>query len=121
MDKGATSDAGKYLFITPMCGGVVRSIWLLPLVARCLETIDVCIWRKFVCMSLVVMCGGLWDSMLYVCVRDVMDVVFFVCIVTRGAVCTRVWEVGVFRHADVCLCHVCILWQFLMLHGCIVV
>ena len=31
--------------------------------------------------------------MLYVCVRGVMDVVFFVCIVTRGAVCARVWEV----------------------------
>ena len=28
-----------------MCGGGVRSILLLPLVARCLETIDVCIWR----------------------------------------------------------------------------
>ena len=26
----------------------MRSILLLPLVARCLETIDVCIWRKFV-------------------------------------------------------------------------
>ena len=26
-----------------MCGGDVRSILLLPLVARCLETIDVCI------------------------------------------------------------------------------
>ena len=31
-----------------MCGGRVRSILLLPLVARCLETIDVCIWRMFV-------------------------------------------------------------------------
>ena len=31
-----------------MCGGGVRSIFLLPLVARCLETIDVCIWRMFV-------------------------------------------------------------------------
>ena len=31
--------------------------------------------------------------MLYVCVGDVMDVVFSVCIVTRGAVCARVWEV----------------------------
>ena len=29
--------------------------------------------------------------MLYVCVRGVMDV--FVCIVTRGAVGARVWEV----------------------------
>ena len=26
----------------------MRSILLLPLVARCLETIDVCIWRMFV-------------------------------------------------------------------------
>ena len=31
-----------------MCGGGVRSTFFLPLVARCLETIDVCIWRKFV-------------------------------------------------------------------------
>ena len=30
-----------------MCGGGLRSILLLPLVARCLETIDVCIWRIF--------------------------------------------------------------------------
>ena len=34
-----------------VCGGGVRSIFLLPLVARCLETIDVCIWSMFVlCM-----------------------------------------------------------------------
>ena len=31
-----------------ICGGGVRSILLLPLVARCLETIDVCIWHIFV-------------------------------------------------------------------------
>ena len=31
-----------------MCGGGVHSILLLPLVARCLETIDICIWRLFV-------------------------------------------------------------------------
>ena len=31
-----------------MCDGGVRSILLLPLMARCLETIDVCIWRMFV-------------------------------------------------------------------------
>ena len=30
--------------------------------------------------------------MLYVCVRDVMDVLFSVCIVTRGSVGARVWE-----------------------------
>ena len=31
--------------------------------------------------------------MLYVCVKDVMDIVFSVCIVTRGAVGARVWHV----------------------------
>ena len=31
--------------------------------------------------------------MLYVCVGDVMDVVFYVCIERRGAICARVWEV----------------------------
>ena len=31
-----------------MCGGGVHSILLLPVVARCQETIDVCTWRKFV-------------------------------------------------------------------------
>ena len=37
-----------------MCGGGVRSILLFPLVARCIETIDVCIWCMFVFMSVVV-------------------------------------------------------------------
>ena len=31
-----------------MCSGGVRSILLLPLVARCPKTIDVCLWRMFV-------------------------------------------------------------------------
>ena len=34
-----------------VCGGGVRSNLLLPLAARCLETIDVCIWHMFVFMS----------------------------------------------------------------------
>ena len=37
-----------------MCDGGVRSIVLLPLVARCLETIDVCIYGTclfYVCCS----------------------------------------------------------------------
>ena len=38
-----------------MCGGGVRSILLLPLVARCL---DVCIWRMFVSMCVVVTVWG---------------------------------------------------------------
>ena len=42
----------------PVCGGGVRSIPPLPLVARCLETIDVCIWRMFVSMSVVVTVWG---------------------------------------------------------------
>ena len=41
-----------------MCGGGARSILLLSLVARCLETIDVCIWRMFVFMSVVVTVWG---------------------------------------------------------------
>ena len=31
--------------------------------------------------------------MLYVCVRDVVDAMFSICIVMRGAVGARVWEV----------------------------
>ena len=31
--------------------------------------------------------------MLYVCVRGVIDIVFSVCMVTRGAVGAHVWEV----------------------------
>ena len=48
-----------------MSGGGVRSILLLPFVARCLETINVCIWRIFVFMSVsvwasvgILLCSG---------------------------------------------------------------
>ena len=44
-----------------MCGGGVRIILLLPLVARCLETIDVCIWCMSVFMSVVVIVWGSVD------------------------------------------------------------
>ena len=40
-----------------ICGGCARSILLLTLVARYLETIDVCIWRIFVFMSVIVTVG----------------------------------------------------------------
>ena len=40
-----------------MCGGGVRSILLLPLVARCLDTY-VCIWHMFVFMSVIVTVWG---------------------------------------------------------------
>ena len=51
--------------------------------------------------------------MLYVCARDVMDVVFNVCIVRAWSCrCSCMGSVSV-RHAYViCLCLVCILWQF---------
>ena len=42
-----------------MCGGGVRSILLLPLVARCLETIDVCVWHMFVFKSVVIVWGSI--------------------------------------------------------------
>ena len=43
-----------------MCGRGVCSIILLPHVARCLETIDVCIWCMFF-ISVVVTVWGLWE------------------------------------------------------------
>ena len=56
-----------------MCGGGVRSILLLPLVARCLETIDVCIWGMFVFMSVAVtvwgsvgMCVAMGSAVLFI-------------------------------------------------------
>ena len=44
LGKGATSEGEKYLF----SAANVWSILLMPLVARCLETIDVCMWHMFV-------------------------------------------------------------------------
>ena len=41
-----------------MCGGGVLSILLLPNVARCIETIDVCVWCMFAFMSVVVTVWG---------------------------------------------------------------
>ena len=41
-----------------MCGGGARSILPLSLMARCLETTDVCIWHKFVFMSAIVTAWG---------------------------------------------------------------
>ena len=41
-----------------MYSGGVHIFLLLPLVARCLETIDVCMWRMFVFMSVIVTVWG---------------------------------------------------------------
>ena len=53
-----------------MCGGGVRSILLLPLVARCLEKIDVCIWSMFVFISVIGLCGGLWECCVAAVIKD---------------------------------------------------
>ena len=58
-----------------MCGGGLRSILLLSLVARCLETIDVCIWRRFVFMSVVVIVW--WYVGMFDVQRPLLKIVFF--------------------------------------------
>ena len=63
---------------------------LLPLVARFLETIDVCIWRLFVFMSVVGLCGGLWECS---CVAAVVKNSVFL-------------SLGVLKYV-VCLCRGC--------------
>ena len=58
-----------------MRGGCMRINLSLPLVARCLETIDVCIWRMFVFMSVVV---TMWEFVgLFVVQQPVLKIVFF--------------------------------------------
>ena len=42
----------------------MHSILLMPLVARCLDTIDVCIWRMFVFKSVVVIVWGSVECLL---------------------------------------------------------
>ena len=45
MRRGGLGEVSSELLLSV---GGMRSILLLSLVARCLETIDVCIWRMFV-------------------------------------------------------------------------
>ena len=54
-----------------MCGEGMRSILLLPRMARCPLTIDVCRWHMFVFMSVVV---TLWGSVgKFLCVAAVVE------------------------------------------------
>ena len=64
----------------------MRSILLLPIVARCLETIDGCIWRMFVFMSVVVI---VWGSVgMFVVWRPLLKIVFvFILGVLKYVVC----------------------------------
>ena len=64
LGKGATSEAGKYLFRAASVWWRCAQYFVIALVARCLETIDVCIWRMFVFMSVVVTVWGLWECFL---------------------------------------------------------
>ena len=58
-----------------MCGGGVPNILLLPLVARCIETIDVCMWRMFVFMYVVVI---VWGSVgMSVVLQPLLKIVIF--------------------------------------------
>ena len=79
----------------------------------CMDCVGVCeyvCWIAAAVKDSVFLTLECW-TMLYVCERGVMDVVFSICIVTR------VWEVWMFRHAEVvCLCLMCILWQYSILH-----
>ena len=74
-----------------MCGGGVRSILLLPLVARCLETIDVCI------MAHVYFC---------VCCSDCVGVCGNVCCVSAVVKNSVFSSLGVLKYV-VCLCRGC--------------
>ena len=82
----------------------MRSILLLPLVARCLETIDVCIWRMFV---------------FYVCCSDCVSVCWNVCCVA-AVVTNSVFSLGLLKYVvslcggcDGCcvLCLHCVAWS----------
>ena len=69
----------------------MRSILLLPLVVRCLETIDVCIWHMFVFISVVV---TVWGSVgMFVVQQPLLKIVVLL-------------SLGVLKYA-VCLCSGC--------------
>ena len=69
------SEVGSISSELLMCGGVL-SILLLSIVARCQETIDVCIWRIFVFMSVVV---AVWVCVcIFVVYRPLLKIVLYV-------------------------------------------
>ena len=76
-----------------------------PLVAKCIVTIDVCIWHMFVFMSVVTVVGVCGNVC---CVAAVVKIVFFSLGVLKYIVCLycdawscRYGTCGVFRHAYV--------------------
>ena len=84
-----------------MCRGGVRSILLLPRVARCLETIDVCIVYS--------------ESMFYVCCSDCVGVCGYVCCVPAVDKESVLSLGGVLKYS-VCSCKGCDGWFFFWLY-----
>ena len=78
-----------------MNGGGARSILLLPLVVRCLETIDVCMYMAHVCF--------------WVGCSDCVGVCGNVCCVSAVAEDSGVLNIGVLKYV-VCLCWECDEW-----------
>ena len=71
----------------------------------------------FCCVAAVVKDSGLALECCCMLCKGCDGCCVFVCIVRHGAVGAREWEVRLFRHADVCLCLVCTMWQFSMLRS----
>ena len=71
----------------------------------CFMSVVVTVCRNVCCVAAVIKDSGFLSFRVLkfvVClVRGVMGIVFYVCIVTRGVVGARVWEVLVFRHTYV--------------------
>ena len=59
------------IYSLQMCGGGVGFILLLPLVARCLETINVCVWHMFVFIVCCSDCVGVCEN--FCCVAGVVE------------------------------------------------
>ena len=79
------------------CGGGVRSILLLPLVTRCLETI----WHLFIFMSVVLI---VWVSVgMFVVLRPLLKIVFFSIGVLKYVVCLC-------KGCDGCFVFICIVY-----------
>ena len=73
-------------------GAVEEMMCVVGVSVCCSDWVRVC--GKVCCVAAVVEDSGFSLGVLkYVCVWDVMEVVFSVCIVMSGAVCVHVWEV----------------------------
>ena len=93
---------GSISSVLLMCGGGVCSILLLPLVARCLDTVNV--WRMLVFMSVVVTVWGSVRMENVCCVVAVVKKGVFSLVVLKYVVCLCsgcVFSVCIGRHRAV--------------------